>query len=53
MQVQIKELIAAAIEARRKSHSPYSHYQVGAALLCADGQTVTGCNIEKIGRAHV
>lgn len=46
MQVQIKELIAAAIEARRKSYSPYSHYQVGAALLCADGQMITGCNIE-------
>lgn len=46
MQVQIKELIAGAIEARRKSYSPYSHYQVGAALLCADGQIITGCNIE-------
>lgn len=46
MQAQIKELITAAIEARRKSYSPYSHYQVGAALLTADGQIVTGCNIE-------
>lgn len=44
--MQIKELIAAAIEARRNSYSPYSHYQVGAALLTADGQIVTGCNIE-------
>ena len=42
----IRELIKAAIEARRKSYSPYSHYQVGAALLTADGQIVTGCNIE-------
>lgn len=42
----IRELIKAAIEARRKSYSPYSHYQVGAALLTADGQLVTGCNIE-------
>ncbi len=42
----IKELIGKAIEARRKSYSPYSHYQVGAALLCADGQIITGCNIE-------
>lgn len=46
MQVQIKELIGKAIEARRKSYSPYSHYQVGAALLTADGRIVTGCNIE-------
>lgn len=42
----IKELIGKAIEARRKSYSPYSHYQVGAALLTADGRIVTGCNIE-------
>lgn len=42
----IKELIGQAIEARRKSYSPYSHYQVGAALLTADGQIITGCNIE-------
>lgn len=42
----IKELIGEAIEARRKSYSPYSHYQVGAALLTADGRIVTGCNIE-------
>ena len=42
----IKELIRKAIGARRKSYSPYSRYQVGAALLTADGQIVTGCNIE-------
>lgn len=42
----IKELIGEAIEARRKSYSPYSHYQVGAALLTADGRIMTGCNIE-------
>lgn len=45
-QERIKELIRKAIEARRNSYSPYSHYQVGAALLTADGQIVTGCNIE-------
>jgi len=42
----IGNLIAAAIEARRNYYSPYSHYQVGAALLVADGRIVTGCNIE-------
>lgn len=42
----IGNLIAEAIEARRKSYSPYSRYQVGAALLTTDGRIVTGCNIE-------
>lgn len=42
----IKELIVSAIEARKKSYSPYSHYQVGAALLAENGQVITGCNIE-------
>ena len=45
-QKTIQELITAAIEARKKSYSPYSHYQVGAALLSGDGQITTGCNIE-------
>ena len=43
---KIKELIEVAIEARKNSYSPYSHYQVGAALLSADGQIFSGCNIE-------
>ena len=45
-QTLIQDLITAAIEARKKSYSPYSHYQVGAALLAGDGQIITGCNIE-------
>ena len=45
-QAEIQGLIGKAVEARKKSYSPYSHYQVGAALLAADGQTITGCNIE-------
>lgn len=40
------ELIAKAKEALRNSYSPYSHFAVGAALLSADGQVFTGCNIE-------
>lgn len=35
-----------AVEAAKKSYSPYSHFHVGAALLTADGQIFTGCNIE-------
>lgn len=45
-QKTIQSLITAAIEARKKSYSPYSHYQVGAALVAGDGQIITGCNIE-------
>ena len=35
-----------ALEAMQRSYSPYSHYRVGAALLCADGRVYQGCNIE-------
>lgn len=41
-----RELIAAALEARKQSYSPYSGYCVGAALLSAEGRIFTGCNIE-------
>jgi cytidine deaminase len=39
-------LLAQAREAARFSYSPYSHFPVGAALLCADGTIVTGTNVE-------
>jgi cytidine deaminase len=32
--------------ARRRAHAPFSHFKVGAALRTADGEVVTGCNIE-------
>lgn len=41
-----RELIKAALEARKASYSPYSGYQVGAALLTQEGKLYTGCNIE-------
>lgn len=41
-----KELAQYALDARSKAYAPYSHYQVGAALLTLDGQVYTGCNIE-------
>jgi cytidine deaminase len=40
------ELIERAAEARLAAHAPYSNFQVGAALLAADGRVFTGCNIE-------
>ena len=42
----IKSLIEAALSARQASYSPYSNYQVGAALLTESGTIYTGCNIE-------
>ena len=41
-----EELIAKAQEARKLSYSPYSHFAVGAAVLCKDGQVYLGANIE-------
>lgn len=41
-----KELLELAIEARKKSYSPYSNFRVGAALLTKSGKVYGGCNIE-------
>ena len=41
-----EELILKAKEARELSYSPYSHFAVGAALLCKDGQVFLGANVE-------
>jgi cytidine deaminase len=43
---QVKALVEKARAAARSSWSPYSHFPVGAALLCADGTVVTGTNVE-------
>src|ERR1044072_6270419 len=40
------ELIERAKKARLAAHAPYSHFEVGAALLTTDGRVYTGCNIE-------
>jgi cytidine deaminase len=40
------DLLAAAARAREFAVAPFSNFQVGAALLTADGQIVTGCNVE-------
>ena len=42
----IPRLIDEAFAARRMAYTPYSHFQVGAALLTADGRIYRGCNIE-------
>jgi len=40
------QLLDVARKARQNACAPFSHFQVGAALLSADGRTFTGCNIE-------
>ncbi len=43
----IQKLLAVARQAREAAYAPYSgDFQVGAAVLTADGQIFTGCNIE-------
>ncbi len=39
-------LVAQAAEARKRAYSPYSAFQVGAALLTADGRAFAGGNVE-------
>ena len=45
-EMDYNDLISQALEARRFAYAPYSHFTVGAALLCADGRVFKGCNIE-------
>lgn len=44
--IPVKEMIQAALGARKKAYVPYSHYQVGASLLTRELRIYTGCNIE-------
>ena len=44
-----KEDIELAKEAKLNSHSPYSNFQVGAALRCKNGKVYKGCNVENNG----
>ena len=46
MQTDYKELIRSAFQARKRAYTPYSRFQVGAALLAKNGTVYQGCNIE-------
>ena len=41
-----QELIRRALLAREQAYTPYSHFQVGAALLTRTGTVYPGCNID-------
>lgn len=43
-----EKLILSAIEARKKSYSPYSNFKVGAAIITNTDKIYTGCNIENV-----
>jgi cytidine deaminase len=44
--VTATDLLVAARAARLHALAPFSKFQVGAALETADGQVITGCNVE-------
>ncbi len=46
MHITESELLSLAVQARQNAYCPYSHFAVGAALLCKDGTVYTGCNVE-------
>ena len=42
----VQELMKKSVEAREKAYSPYSKFQVGAALLLDNNEVITGSNQE-------
>jgi len=43
-----RELVEAALDARRHAHVPYSNFAVGAAVLTTSGNIFKGCNVENL-----
>lgn len=49
----MEEQIAKALEAKKRTHAPYSKYQVGACLKTKSGKLYAGCNIENHGISSI
>ena len=41
-----EDLLMRARKAATRAHCPYSNFHVGAAVRCADGSVIDGCNVE-------
>ena len=50
---QTKQLINEAFEAQKMAYTPYSNFNVGAALLTKSGKIYRGCNIENAAYSPV
>lgn len=46
IQVVVQQLKPHAVRAAGHSHSPYSHFPVGAAVSAAESEIYAGCNVE-------
>ena len=46
MEQKYLDLIDRAFAIRKMAYTPYSNFNVGAALLCKNGNVYVGCNIE-------
>ncbi len=44
--IRYEELVEMAYEATKFAYTPYSNFNVGAALLTKSGKVYTGCNVE-------
>ena len=44
--INYEELVKMAYEATKNAYTPYSNFNVGAALLTKSGKIYTGCNVE-------
>ena len=44
--MEYQKLLDEAFAAMEVAYCPYSHYQVGACVLCKDGRTFRGVNVE-------